>query len=128
MVFPSEHDFPAPDPTRKPDAPPLPDELAQTLAGLEPAGTAPARRVGGSPLTKTSAVWLGVWAGVFVLILTIVFVAQNTSGVRISFLWMDGRIPLALALLIAGVAGAVIAMAVASARIIQLRRLVRRGR
>ena len=56
----------------------------------------------------------------------IVFVAQNTGNVRINFLWMDGLIPLALALLIAGVAGAVIAMAVAAARILQLRRLLRR--
>ncbi|AGL14976.1 hypothetical protein L083_1466 [Actinoplanes sp. N902-109] len=127
-MFPSENDFPAPDPSRKPQAPPLPDELAQTLAGLEPAGEAPAPRAGRTPPTRTGAVWFGVWAGVAVLILTIIFVAQNTGRVRIGFLWMDGRIPLALALLIAGVAGAVIAMAAASARIIQLRRLLRRER
>jgi uncharacterized integral membrane protein len=78
--------------------------------------------------TRTSAMWLGVWAGVLVFILLIIFVAQNTASVEINFLWMSGRISLALAMLIAGVAGAVIAMAVAAARIIQLRRLVRRAR
>ncbi|MET0492069.1 MAG: lipopolysaccharide assembly protein LapA domain-containing protein, partial [Actinoplanes sp.] len=78
------------------------------------------------PHTRTGAVWFGVWAGAAALIVLIVFVAQNTGNVRINFLWMDGLIPLALALLIAGVAGAVIAMAVASARILQLRRLLRR--
>jgi len=78
--------------------------------------------------TRTSTVWLSVWAGVVVLILLIVFIAQNTANVRISFFALDGQIPLALALLIAGVAGAIIAMAVAALRIIQLRRLVRRGR
>jgi uncharacterized integral membrane protein len=72
--------------------------------------------------------WLGVWAGVLVVILLIIFVAQNTAGVEINFLWMSGRISLALAMLIAGVAGAIIAMAVAAARIIQLRRMVRRAR
>ncbi|WP_082771894.1 lipopolysaccharide assembly LapA domain-containing protein [Actinoplanes sp. TFC3] len=128
MVFPSGHDFPAPDPSRKPDSPPLPDELARTLAGLEPAGEAPARRGAHATVSRTGAVWYGIWAGVVVLILTIIFVAQNTGGVQISFLWMQGRIPLALALLIAGVAGAVVAMSVASARILQLRRLVRRTR
>jgi len=56
----------------------------------------------------------------------IIFVAQNTGDVPLSFLWLDGRIPLALAILIAGVCGAFVAMAVASVRIIQLRRLVRR--
>jgi uncharacterized integral membrane protein len=79
------------------------------------------------PRTRISAVWFGVWAGVVALILLIIFVGQNTAAVEISFLWMDGQISLALALLIAGVAGALIAMAVAAARIIQLRRLVRRG-
>ncbi|WP_305789094.1 lipopolysaccharide assembly protein LapA domain-containing protein [Symbioplanes lichenis] len=129
MSYTSEQEpFPAPDPTRKPDSPPLPDELAQTLAGLGPAGDAPAARKAQVPWTRTSAVWAGVWAGVAVLVLLIIFVAQNTGGARISFLWMEGQIPLALALLIAGVAGAVIAMAVAAARIIQLRRLVRKGR
>ena len=78
--------------------------------------------------TRTSAMWLGVWAGVLVVILLIIFVAQNTAGVEINFLWMSGRISLALAMLIAGVAGAIIAMAVAAARIIQLRRMVRRAR
>ncbi|MFI5936967.1 lipopolysaccharide assembly LapA domain-containing protein [Actinoplanes sp. NPDC051494] len=130
MAYPSDHDpLLVPDANRKPDAPPLPDELAQTLAGLEPAGEAPpVRSTQRVPRTRTSAVWFGVWAGVAALILLIIFVAQNTGRMQISFLWMDGRIPIALALLIAGVAGAVIAMAVASVRIIQLRKLVRRGR
>jgi uncharacterized integral membrane protein len=78
--------------------------------------------------TRTSAMWLGVWAGVLVVILLIIFVAQNTASVEINFLWMSGQISLALAMLIAGVAGAIIAMAVAAARIIQLRRMVRRSR
>ena len=80
---------------------PLPDELAQTLAGLDPPGDAPAKRGEKPPHTRTGAVWFGVWAGAAALIVLIVFVAQNTGNVRINFLWMDGLIPLALALLIA---------------------------
>ncbi|MBM2623523.1 DUF1049 domain-containing protein [Actinoplanes sp. LDG1-06] len=56
----------------------------------------------------------------------IIFIAQNTASVRINFLWMNGQFPVALALLIAGVAGAIVAMAVAAARILQLRRMVSR--
>jgi uncharacterized integral membrane protein len=78
--------------------------------------------------TRTSAVWFGVWAGVFGVILLIIFVAQNTASVEINFLWLSGSISLALALLIAGVAGAAVAMGVAAARIIQLRRMFRRSR
>lgn len=78
--------------------------------------------------TRTSAAWVGVWAGVAVLILLIIFVAQNTASVKISFFNLEGQIPLALALLIAGVGGAIVAMAVAATRILQLRRMVRRSR
>jgi uncharacterized integral membrane protein len=55
----------------------------------------------------------------------IVFVGQNTAPINIQFLWLDGQIPTALALLIAGVGGAVVAMAAAAARILQLRRAIR---
>jgi uncharacterized integral membrane protein len=78
--------------------------------------------------TRTSAAWVGVWAGVVALILLIIFVAQNTARVRITFFALEGEISLALALLIAGVGGAIVAMAVAATRILQLRRMVRRGR
>lgn len=93
----------------------------------EDGSTSPGRRERGTvPRTRTSAVWFGVWAGAVALILLIIFVAQNTRNVEVSFLWMHGQISLALALLIAGVGGAVIAMAVAAVRIIQLRRLLHR--
>jgi uncharacterized integral membrane protein len=79
------------------------------------------------PRTRVSAAWLGIWAGAVALILLIIFVAQNTATVRIHFLWLSGSVSLAVALLVAGVGGAIVAMAVAAARIIQLRRLVRRS-
>jgi putative membrane protein len=80
------------------------------------------------PHTRIGAAWFGVWAGIVVVILLIIFIGQNTAKVPINFLWMHGLIPTALALLIAGVGGAIIATAVAAARIVQLRRLVRHRR
>jgi uncharacterized integral membrane protein len=122
-------------------APPAPERTVHEPSAMEPVSepTAPAggRRIGEPPApkakvqlgrTRTSAVWFGVWAGVAGVILLIIFVAQNTSSVQINFLWLSGSISLALALLIAGVAGAAVAMGVAAARIIQLRRLLRRSR
>jgi uncharacterized integral membrane protein len=53
---------------------------------------------------------------------------QNTRGVRVHFLWMDGSLPLALALLIAAVGAAILTMVVGAARITQLRLLARRQR
>ncbi|MGA5304417.1 LapA family protein [Nucisporomicrobium flavum] len=125
MAYPSEQ-WPVPhaDPDRTTDAaPPLPDELAQTLAGLGPAGEAPARRAG-NRRPGAGAARPAVWAGAVALLVVIVFVAQNTGGVDIAFLWMHGRVSLALALIVAGIAGAVIGRALAVA----LRRLRRPAR
>ena len=72
--------------------------------------------------TRISAAWVGVCAAAAVLVVLIVFMLQNTGSVEITFLGMHGTLPLALALLIAGVGAAVIAMVVGTARITQLRR------
>ena len=62
-----------------------------------------------------------------VLLLLIIFVAQNTQKVNVSFLGWDGQTPLAVALLIAAAAGLFIAAVAGSLRILQLRRRVKRG-
>src|SRR3954449_4651726 len=102
MAHPPEDRPNAAPPPPPPPPPSLPPELAGTLAGLPGAGKAPPPRRSDTsvPRTRTSAVWFGVWAGAVALILLIVFVAQNTGNVRIEFLWMDGQISLALAMLI----------------------------
>jgi uncharacterized integral membrane protein len=53
----------------------------------------------------------------------IIFMLQNTRSVEVTFLWMHGTLPLALALLIASVGVTILAMIVGTARITQLRRL-----
>jgi len=111
MAFPPE---PRPAGTPADAPPPLPPELAGTLAGLEGAGEAPpSRRV---PRTRTTAIRFGVCAGAASLVLLIIFVAQNTGTVELSFLWLRGRISLAPAMLVAGLCGALIATAVSAAR------------
>ena len=72
--------------------------------------------------TRISAAWVGVCASAVVLVVLIVFMLQNTRSVEVTFLGMHGTLPLALALLIAGVGVAIIAMVVGTARITQLRR------
>jgi putative membrane protein len=99
-------------------------ELSPDLVPPPPAPPRPSRPV--VPRTRTSAVWFGIWAGALVLVLLIIFIAQNTANVEITFLWMHGSLPLALALLVAGVGVAVVAMGIAAARIAQLRRLIKR--
>jgi uncharacterized integral membrane protein len=79
-----------------------------------------------SPHTRTGAAWFGICLAALLSIVLIVFMAQNTGHVEVNFLWMDGSLPLALALLIAGVGAAIVTMVVGAARITQLRRQARR--
>jgi uncharacterized integral membrane protein len=78
--------------------------------------------------SRTSGAWVGVVAAAVLLVLLVVFIAQNTQDVQISFLWADGTAPLSVALLIAAVIGIALTALVGTLRILQLRRRVRRDR
>mgnify|MGYP003458345587 CR=1 FL=1 len=77
------------------------------------------------PLTRAGAAWTGVSAAALIAILLIVFLVQNTHQVEVEFLWMSTSTSLALMLLIAAVSAALITVILGTARIIQLRKLVR---
>ncbi len=74
----------------------------------------------------TSGLWAIVIALGVVLVLLIIFIAQNTQDVNVSFLGWEGRTPLSVALLIATTAGLFLAAIAGTLRIWQLRRRVRR--
>ena len=59
------------------------------------------------------------------LVLLIIFIAQNTQDVHVSFLTWDGTTPLSVAMLIATVAGIMLASIAGRLRFWQLRRRVR---
>ena len=80
------------------------------------------------PRTRTGAAWVALGAAALITILLIVFLVQNTRGTEISFLWMTTRTPLAVALLIAAVGSALLTLTLGTARITQLRRLIRKNR
>ncbi len=85
---------------------------------------APRRRL----RTRISGVRTGLIAGFAVLILVLIFIIQNAGAVHISFLGAHLRVSLAVALLLAVIAGALIMAAAGTARITQLRRVMRRDR
>jgi uncharacterized integral membrane protein len=65
-------------------------------------------------------------AGALVLVLILVFILQNTRSVKVSFLTFAGSMSLGIALLLATIAGLLLAGGIASLRIGQLRhRLVK---
>jgi uncharacterized integral membrane protein len=85
---------------------------------------------GGDPLrgSRTSTTWVAVSLLVVLMLLLVIFIAQNTQDVEVSFFGWSGEPPLAVALLIAATVGMVIAATAGALRILQLRRRVRRER
>ena len=101
----------------------LPPPSANGSAPPEP--QAPARR----PMrTKISSMRTGLIAGTALLIVVLIFIIQNAHAVNISFLGAHLRLSLAVALLLAAIAGALVMAAAGTARITQLRRIMRRDR
>jgi len=78
--------------------------------------------------SRTSGTWLALIAAGLFLVLLIVFVAQNTQRVEISFFGWNGKAPLAVAVLAAAVTGVLTTALVGGLRIWQVRRRVRRDR
>ena len=89
-------------------------------------GGRPAAKTARVPRTRTGAAWFGICTAALSFVALIVFMLQNTRSVEVTFLWMHGTLPLALALLIAGVGVAIVTMVIGAARMAQLRRLFRR--
>ncbi len=90
-----------------------------------PAPQAPQR---GRGHTRISGLRTGLIAGVAVLIVVLIFIIQNTHAVNISFLGAHLHLSLAVALLLAAIAGALLMAAAGTARITQLRLALRRTR
>jgi uncharacterized integral membrane protein len=67
-------------------------------------------------------------SGALLLLLMLVFILQNGDKVRLHFLWLGFSLPLVVALLLAGVSGALIVVLVGMGRMLQLRLVARRHR
>jgi uncharacterized integral membrane protein len=78
--------------------------------------------------TRISAAWVGVVVAIIFGVALIDFIAQNTRDVRIDFFSVSGRMPVAVALLVAALAGAIVVVAVGIGRVAQLRLTMRRQR
>src|ERR1700761_1336101 len=78
--------------------------------------------------TLAGRVWVAIGCAVVILVLLIIFIAENSRDVTIKFLGLNGTLSLALAMIIAALAGVVITLLVGTARILQLRRQVKKLR
>jgi lipopolysaccharide assembly protein A len=94
--------------------------------GSAPPAPRPPKR--GRMHTRISGMRTGLIAGVGLLIVMLIFIIQNEHAVNISFLGAHLRLSLAVALLLAAIAGSLLMAAAGTARITQLRRIMRRDR
>ena len=65
-------------------------------------------------------------AGFLILILLLIFIAQNTASTPFTFLGFHWSLPLGVAILLSAVTGGLLTVAVGTARIIQLRRAAKK--
>jgi putative membrane protein len=119
---------------------PAPQAATTTLPPQSANGTSPQMPAAPSPPsppsppsaarmhTRISGMRTGLIAATAGLILVMIFIIQNAHAVNISFLGAHLRLSLAVALLLAAIAGALIMAAAGTARITQLRRIMRRDR
>jgi len=113
-------------PTGSGEEPGTPTEAAEAA---EPTATGPQPSTASKdPLrgSRTSGIWAAVVGLGLVLLLLVVFIAQNTQTVNVAFLGWEGTAPLSVTLLVAAIAGLFLAVAAGTLRILQLRRRVRR--
>jgi putative membrane protein len=104
----------------------LPPQSANGTSPQLPA--APASPEAARMHTRISGMRTSLIAAAIGLVVVMIFIIQNAHAVNISFLGAHLRLSLAVALLLAAIAGALLMAAAGTARITQLRRMMRRDR
>ena len=77
--------------------------------------------------TRTSRAWWTLGLGLVVLLLIVIFMAQNGSHVAVKFLWLKGNISLGIALFASAVMGGLTVLLLGAARMLQMRRQAKRA-
>ncbi|MFN8071634.1 MAG: lipopolysaccharide assembly protein LapA domain-containing protein [Mycobacterium sp.] len=102
------------------------DPVRDPAASTPPvSGTTPAPEDVG--LTRAGALWAFLILGFLVLIVLLIFIAQNTTSTPFTFLSWHWNLPLGVAILLAAVAGGLITGMVSAARMFQLRRTAKKN-
>lgn len=80
-----------------------------------------------SSFTRLAAAWWALVVGLAILIILLIFVAQNTVSTAVHFLFFDWSLPVGVGYLLAAVAGATTTVLIGAARMIQLRRAAKKN-
>ena len=100
-------------------------QVAEGSSGQDVEGAKP---YPGERSTRLSGAWTALVIGIVILVVILVFILQNLQSVEVHFLFMQGQLPLAVALLFAMILGSVVVLALGAGRILQLRLVARRAR
>lgn len=101
-----------------------PEQPYEPLGAAEPPPPPPEDAV---KFTRAAALWTSLIAGFLILIVLLIFIAQNTDPGTFHFLGWNWTLPLGVALLLAAVGGGLLAVMVGAARIVQLRLAARKN-
>ena len=77
--------------------------------------------------TRAAALWSAVIIGLLILIVLLIFIAQNTESAQFAFLGWSWSLPLGVAILGAAVCGGLLTVAVGTVRLFQLRKAAKRN-
>jgi uncharacterized integral membrane protein len=77
--------------------------------------------------TRAAALWSSLIVGFLVLIVLLIFIAQNTDSHPIYFLGWQTELPMGVSILLAAVCGGLVTTLAGAGRIVQLRRAARKN-
>jgi uncharacterized integral membrane protein len=113
--YPAQPEYEQPEPVANPEH----EAAPRTSPGLDSKGRVRTSRF--------SALWIGLIVAAVLLILLLVFIAQNSQRVTVHYLGLNGHVSLAIALLLSAVAGLLLIAVPGTARILQLRRALKKS-
>lgn len=111
------------------DSPASPDPLPGEVPPPKPLGTPPPldRPESAVKFTRAAALWSALISGFVILIVLLVFIMQNTDSTTINFFAWEWNLPVGVAILLAAVCGGLLAVAIGTARMVQLRRAAKKN-
>jgi uncharacterized integral membrane protein len=77
--------------------------------------------------TRAAALWSALIVGFVILIVLLIFIAQNTDSATYHFLGWNWSLPNGVAILLAAVLGGLVTTLAGAARIVQLRRAAKKN-
>ncbi|MET0475325.1 MAG: lipopolysaccharide assembly protein LapA domain-containing protein [Mycobacterium sp.] len=115
--------FPPVDQGRQGHLDPIPGEIP----AADPAPIKPPPPENAVHFTRAAALWSALIVGFLVLIVLLIFIAQNTESGTFHFLGWSWSLPLGVALLAAAVLGGLVTTLAGVVRIVQLRRAAKKN-